>query len=34
MDGDCITITGKTLSENLEHIKMIDENQEIFNTLK
>jgi len=33
MDGDCITITGKTLSENLEHIKMIDENQKIFNKL-
>ena len=24
MDGDCLTITGKTLSENLEHMKMID----------
>ena len=33
MDGDCLTITGKTLSENLEHMKMIDENQKIFNTL-
>ena len=33
MDGDCLTITGKSLSENLEHMKMIDENQKIFNTL-
>ena len=30
MDGNCLTITGKTLSENLEEMEMIDENQQII----
>ena len=31
MDGDCLTITGKTLSENLEKVEMIVENQKVIN---
>lgn len=31
MDGDCLTITGKTLSENLEKMEMVDENQKVIN---
>ncbi len=33
LHGDCLTVTGETLSKNLETIKNYDQNQEIISTL-
>tara|TARA_E500000331_G_scaffold101463_1_gene98348 strand:+ start:532 stop:2193 length:1662 start_codon:yes stop_codon:yes gene_type:complete len=33
LHGDCLTVTGETLSKNLETIKSYDQNQEIISTL-
>jgi dihydroxy-acid dehydratase len=33
MDGDCLTVTGKTLGENLEGARDLDEGQEIIKSL-
>ena len=33
MDGDCMTVTGKTLGENLETARDLDEGQEIITSL-
>ena len=33
LHGDCLTVTGETLSKNLESIKSYDQNQEIISTL-
>ena len=33
MDGDCITVTGKTLGENLEGARDLDEGQDIIKSL-
>ena len=33
LHGDCLTVTGETLSRNLETIKSYDQNQEIISTL-
>ena len=33
LNGDCLTVTGETLSKNLETIKSYDQNQEIISTL-
>lgn len=33
LHGDCLTVTGETLSKNLETIKGYDQNQEIISTL-
>ena len=33
LHGDCLTVTGKTLSENLEHVPGLAENQDIISTL-
>ncbi len=34
MDGDCLTVTGKTLGENLETARDLDEGQEIITSIK
>ena len=33
LHGDCLTVTGKTLAENLEHVPGLAENQDIISTL-
>jgi len=34
MDGDCMTVTGKTLGENLETARDLDDGQEIITSIK
>jgi dihydroxy-acid dehydratase len=33
LDGSCLTVTGKTIAENLENIKAIDENQDVVHSI-
>ncbi|MEX0843806.1 MAG: dihydroxy-acid dehydratase [Balneolaceae bacterium] len=33
LDGDCLTVTGKTLAKNLEDVDALDENQDVVHSL-